>query len=317
MLRRPNKSILGLCACLSVATLGTATPVRADSGRDALADSALDQSRDNPSLYQSAPITHVIPAFNTITYAFEFAYKNVTVTPQNSSQSDNESLKLGGYTATPYLAVSLRYLGLGFSAEDGQRTAAYSDAYGGKFPTTVTQKSEADYTALGVYLYLIPFPETTTITPTVIFGVKDYNVSHSVGYELTSSPNTSAASNQSQGPTSETFRYSVTTYEFGLNVGVQLLKRFMLIPWVDYTYVDTREAQSMSNTSDTDYQDDLQLFWHADPAVRYGLDFAIKIDRFQIHLGSVFGALAPTGQSVPYIQDRSISLSLSIDQKGS
>ena len=254
-----------------------------------------------------------MPAFNTITYALELDYQNVTVTPNSSANnsSQNDSLKLNGYTATPYLAISLRNIGLGFSAETAHHDITYGDLYSPA--SSENQKSTLNYNALGVYLYLIPVPTMTYALTTIILGGKTYTATQIEGgfSEVTSGQ-------PQYQPETQTYHYTVDQFEVGLNVSIPLLKNFILIPWLDERVTNTSQIASQAATASNDLplKDDTQLFWHSAPSFTYGLDFAVRIERFQVHLGSLLGTVADP-QHADGIVDKSLSLSLSLDQKGS
>lgn len=281
------------------------------SNRGALASEYLEASREHPPLYQGAPVTHLVPSFNTITYALALEHRDITVEPESLNPSNRgDVLKLGGYGVSPYLALSLKHVGLGFSVDAGRKTAEYTrpsaSAGGGE-----TQESTLDYRAVGIYLYLIPVP-SKMVTTTIIVGGKSYTAKH-------------RASATAQGRALsygdfDTHNYSVPSYEVGLNVGVKLLKSFSVIPWVDYVHNDSRAAIEAAKkkpfTSEQNVRDDVELFWHDKARVQYGLDFAVNLGPFEVRLGGLLGAVASVGAERENVQDDSLELAVSLEQKG-
>ena len=118
--------------------------------------------------------------------------------------------------------------------------------------------------------------------------------------------------------------YNVTKTEIGLNVGMTLLRKFTLIPWVNYEHFDISdgkrklESENLKSSNEGQmFEDDLQLFWRSKPSLKYGLDFSIRVfDRVELHVGGLLGNLVPLGGRNPRIEDKSLSFSLSLDQKG-
>jgi hypothetical protein len=111
----------------------------------------------------------------------------------------------------------------------------------------------------------------------------------------------------------------VNQYEAGLNLSWFVLKRFALVPWMDYATYDVTAAKSNRNSEsgvDDVVENDLNLFFLSYPKFRYGLDFAVKVIGLEVRIGGLLGTLANLNKSVDYIQDKSVTLSVSIEQKG-
>jgi hypothetical protein len=284
-----------------------ASAARAQSStqRATLIDAYLKQTREQPPLYQSEPITHVVPQFNTVTYALDARLVNVEVDDADSYEDD--SLKLKGYTAAPYLALSLKRFGLGFGVEAGHRTLTYAS---GSDDHATEQTSTVDHRGVGVYGFVKAY-DGKILSATVIAGGKVLNVRHEVG------PFVYGGNPEATSP-ADVQHYSLNEYELGLNTGIRLLKSVQLVPWADYLYVDDR-AERASLESHDDYrraaiEEDLDVFFHAQPKLSYGLDLAVRLERFEVRLGGLFGALA--GSSADDVHDKTFSLSFSLDQKG-
>ena len=261
----------------------------------------------------------------------------------NFADSYEEKLKLGGYTISPYVALSLRHIGIGFSLEAGRRTVEYNQSYGmaltdnqastpdsqeasaladsadAGFSQSNTQLSVLNYRAIGVYMYIIPFPKLKEqkMTLTLIVGGRNYLCSHEVGNTFSASTGNETFNNGD----SKTYPYTVTSYESGLNLIYRWTKNLSVIPWGQYYYADTKTIELLteldtSSLPSKNLDDDIQILWHDRPQIEYGLDFGLKIQRFEIRIGGAIGALAAYGAGSRYIQDRSISAALSYDMKG-
>ena len=84
------------------------------------------QLQNAPSIFDSAPVYHIIPAANTITFAAQYSYYDVTVAPPGTDISSNrtsldERLDMTGWSASPYVAFQAKNFGIGFAGEVGER----------------------------------------------------------------------------------------------------------------------------------------------------------------------------------------------------
>ncbi len=121
------------------------------------------------------------------------------------------------------------------------------------------------------------------------------------------------------------YSYNVGKTEAGLNIGVQLLKKFTLIPWVNYELFDTSDGVAKSEEARKNYQEahaemldeDLEMFWHAQARLKYGIDFSVRLfGTVELHLGGLLGMITALGPKNEQITDKTISLSIAFDQKG-
>ena len=329
-------------ALLSLANFWFSTESRAQvatSSRQAIIEKYVEQRQKNPAIYQSPPITHIVPNFNTITYAGNVEYESTTILPSDdtgtltNNSNASSDLKLSGYGIAPHLAMSLKRVGLGFSVESAHHEALYSythqnfsagsetvsePASSGDLAVinvTDTQKSTLDVSGYGFNISLLPLPKLTkTIKLATILGVKSLNAKHTIGQ--ISSSSTILGSEFKNA----VYRYSVQKYELGINLSIQLLRGFRVIPWVDYTETsiqnNTPLKAATSETSCTDYECDIQLFWYNAPKLRYGIDVGLFIEGFEVRIGGLLGTLGNLNSTPDFIQDDSLMISLSWDQKG-
>lgn len=306
-------------ACAAVAFAVGAHRAPADSpqhdrNREALENLYIEEYSGRGPLYQSAPVTHVVPSLKTVTLALAVDRYNVEVSDATATDGSTDSLALSGYRAAPYIAVSLKRLGLGFSAETGERHAAYKVLYNGT-ATQRVQQSDVDYKAIGVYMYLLPF-ETKgerSISASLVFGAKDYNVTHKI--TPVNSPTDPTAGQVK-------FRYNMNEFMAGTLVEFRLLKFFALQPWLDYSYMDAHDP--LTQASDASGQrtsvagtleGDANMFWLSRPRLDFGLDMVVKTHGFAVHLGQAFGFLLSQRDNDQII-DKTLSLSVSQDLKG-
>jgi hypothetical protein len=266
------------------------------------------------AIYQASPVTHVVPESGRVTYVLDARSMNTTVTGTTftSSQSQTppvEKLVVKGYRASPYFALSLKRIGLGFNLEAGDSTIAY-DYVDSTNP--MTQESSLSYRGLGIYGFLKAI-DGKMIDVTLIAGGRSSNAKHKVGQLKTNY-------NQNPGvPTVSTYRYSLTTYEAGLNTQIHILKSVNLVPWINYSRTDTANAASQSgNSIDIDelMVQDLDVFWKSQRVVDSGLDFSVRIGGFEVHFGGMLGSIFSSAAGSEGLIDKGYSLSLSLHQKG-
>lgn len=289
--------------------------------REKFTDSFLLYRKSSSSIYLPPPITHMVPNFNTITYALAYEKRDVTILPRldngDVEKNDPSSMHLTGYTVAPHLAISLKKVGIGFSIENS-KNSAYT-LLGNKFNSAsdATQTTTVATSGLGFNLSALPFESLRKENKLAfIIGGKSLNVRHDFS-------NFTSVQTQAFEMEPESLRYNLLRYELGANLTLALLKHFSVIPWMDYSHTDTKAAQAaykpqFPNPNMTDiFNDDLRLFWQSTPNVRYGIDLSINAWGLDIRIGSLFGSLARLGAGPDYVKDSSFNISLSFDQKGS
>jgi hypothetical protein len=292
--------------------------------REEMIDKFLEYRQKNSALYQSPPITHLVPNFNTITYAANVNVDNLKLLPSDDNGIVNETnagqrdVALKGYTISPHLAMSLKNVGLGFSVEKSQRTARYHwDPSGSSYHSL--QQSVVEASGLGFNLSVLPFPKAfKKVKIAAIIGGKSLNVRHRfTRYLGGNQPVTIQESDYTK------LRYTIQRYEAGLNINIPLLKSFRLIPWSDYSYTDIKDANESyksyfrSDSMSAFYENDVRLFWLDNPKFRYGIDIGLYLGDFAVRVGGLLGTLANLNAVPDYVQDQSVALSVSWDQKGS
>jgi len=178
------------------------------------------------------------------------------------------------------------------------------------------QETTVAASGLGFNLSALPFDSFRKDNKLAfILGGKSLNVRH----EFTGLTGSQYSNTNDQ---SLNLRYNLLRYEAGANLTLALLKHFDVILWTDYSYTDLGAAkaayqpQFANATQLAIYQDDLRLFWQADPNLRYGIDLSINAWGFDVRIGSLLGKLARLGTGPDYVKDSSFNISLSFDQKG-
>jgi hypothetical protein len=285
--------------------------------RTPIVDDFVEQRAQNPGLYQSPPINHIVPSRNTITYAGHFEEVNLKLMAKPEGLNEvnpNNSISVTGYRLEPHLALSLKNIAIGFSIERSKLVEEWTtrDA---NHSYERQQKSTLESSGLGLNLAFLPFPKLhKKLRLAMILGGKSLNVKHGLSY---------AKSQPIESSDMQSFRYTVNHYEAGLNLSWFVLKRFAIVPWMDYATYDIAAARSIFNSEKYAsgelkeiMENDLDLFFMSYPKFRYGLDFAVQVLGLEVRIGGLLGTLANLNKSVDYIEDNSVTISVSIEQKG-
>ena len=289
--------------------------------RTSIVEDFVKQRARTPGLYQSPPINHIVPSHNTITYAGQFEEVNLKLMQEPEGLSDvntNDAVTVTGYKMEPHLALSLKNIAIGFSIERSKLAEewTYSDTYS---TFQRKQKSTLETSGLGLNLAFVPFPKMhKKLRLAMILGGKSLNAKHGVSYVKSLNGPVSIESADMQS-----FRYTVNYYEAGLNLSWFVLKRFAIVPWADYATYDVAGAQAIFNSEKYSsgelkavMENDLDLFFLSYPKFRYGLDFSVQVLGLEVRIGGLLGTLANLNKSVDYIEDKSVTISVSIEQKG-
>jgi hypothetical protein len=288
----------------------------------ALPHIAFGQSRS--SFLASAPNHHITPKRDNISLSLEMEMLDLTVgpaldqLPKDLSELD-QRLEMTGWSVLPLIAFSADRFGIGFTGEAGKRQIKYldrepeSDTSAGTF---LEQFSETRYTGVGIYGFVSLRSSSLPnwLGGTLIIG----------GRSLTAVNETRGTRTDSttDSPTTR-LKYDVRAYDFGLNVAATLAKRFTVFPWINHRQVqpgsikdgNEKVAASLGDSVSVPVEMDRQLIWQSAPTLTYGIDFAVRIQRFEVHLGGLFGYLANLNRGADRVQDQGLSLSVGYDLK--
>ncbi len=286
-----------------------------DGGRDELQAAYKAQLADSPSFFASAPVYHIIPKDNTITFAGDIRTYDVTVAPVgvdiSESRSDlDERFDVSGYSASPYVAFQAKNFGFGFTGSVGKRAVHYLR----KGTGYAEHLGVAKYSGIGANASLSPpwkfIPKF--VKPTLIVGATSMNVVQTSSGELVEAYSAVEM---------KKYQYAAFNYAGGFNISLNLVKRFTVIPWIDYSsYGFSKPKASAGGTADEAADavvaSDAELFWKSAPPLTYGIDFAVRIIGLDVHLGGLMGILGTLNKGSDRIQDHSRSVSVSFDVKG-
>jgi len=262
-------------------------------------------------IYQAAPVTHVVPEFNTVTYVLDGKSINTVVTPDPVGKSTDMSAEMAvkGYRVSPYLALSLKRVGLGFNVESGQTSIAFSQKYSGG---SQSQNSSVSYRGLGIYGFFKAI-DTKIYDLTFIGGGRSTNVKHVIEPMRSSVP-----SSGYQAP-DQTYRYTLNSYEAGINNELRLLKSVTVTPWANYSRTDDANASAQIKFGDANTEimsEDLDVFWRSRKTIDYGVDLGLRIAGLEIRIGGMLGLIFTSGGSSELVKDTGYGFSLSLNHKG-
>ena len=313
-LRQKHRRRVALSCIASVCTVMLSTVAAARSIREEHQDAYANQLKNTPSIFATTPIYHIVPEENTITFAAAVNRTDATVGPLGSNvSSDRQNLSslltYEGWSGSPYIGFSSREFGIGFTGSVGEMQSDFK-------MDTMLSESSLRYSGVGLFLYYSPkismLPKSVDVS--VFVGGNSLNAVQEQSTDWTSDSTTSSATK---------YRYSVQSYTRGCNVGIHLAKRFIFIPWFDFSNNQVGKVTTANNgreftvTSSTDLQDSMNLYWHTMPTWRYGIDFAVTLGLVDVHFGGLLGALGSINKGTDRISDQSNQFSLSMSMKGS
>ncbi len=296
--------MIAIVTLMLLLAAGATDDAYADTGRDELTQAYADQLSKGRSIFATTPIYHIVPEENNITFATALNYTDALIGPKGSNAADGadklqSSLSYKGWSGSPYVGFSGSHFGLGFTALNGYATAEYRIG-------SMSDKSAVRFSGVGFFGY---YSTTASMLPKeVVFSF------------FAGGNSISAQQEEYDNSFSAKYRYRVTSYTGGLNIGIHLAKRFTWIPWIDYSTnrISTPEVDGNSYFSAGGSLDDsINLYWRTTPTKRWGIDFAVELAGFDIHFGGILGAIGNITNVTRRIDDNSNQLSVSLNMKGS
>ena len=221
----------------------------------------------------------------------------------------NAEMAVKGYRASPYLALSLKRVGLGFNVESGATSLTFSQTYSGG---AQSQNSSVSYRGLGIYGFLKVI-DTNLYDLTLIAGGRSTNVKHVI------EPLRSSQTNSGYQAPDQTYRYTLNSYEVGMNNELHLLKSVTVTPWANYARTDYASASAQIKDWDTNSEimnEDLDVFWRSRKAIDYGVDLGLRVGGLEIRLGGMLGLIFTSGGNSNLVKDSGYGFSLSLHHKG-
>lgn len=304
----------------------------------------IDHQQTPGGVLKSFPVNHITPQFNKVTAAFDAEHLDTLVTNNQETSSTsylNEQLKLSGYTFSPYMALSLRSIGVGIAGEFGQKHLRYEQLSSSGSTVNYKEQSMIDYTGVGIYVYKILSKRSRRYRLTLVGGTKLLNVKHrarssssySSSYGLGEERDTRYfGASEYIDQDWETLKYTIQRAEIGLNLRYQLSHSLAIVPWVHMMTTNVNQIEDQlklasqgSNLSfiqnSRRYGADVELFWRNKNPLTYGVDVAIKHKRIELHIGGALGFLLndkidPAEQGLDLEDDLSFSFGLSYDFRG-
>ncbi|MBP9708009.1 MAG: hypothetical protein KBD78_10210 [Oligoflexales bacterium] len=279
-----------------------------------------DQRSKSHALFYSAPSFHIIPQRNIVTITADFENRDLLLQPGEKSYAPqavgaapDKYLSLKGYQASPLIGLAADRFGIGLTSHIGKFESEYSYSHGPGFATS--QKSKVTSSGVGAYLYFMPklgfVPKF--VNATFIVGYNKINVIHRF---------TGTSFSESEVEEFDSYRYEVKKLDYGFNLSILLARYFTLQPWVNYTQrILGTPLDGSGNSIEYNPQyysgliADQEFIWDTDPRYVWGLDFALRLGRFDVHLGGLFGLIGNSAQGSDRIEDRSAKISLTYSFK--
>jgi hypothetical protein len=292
------------CFLMVASGIAVSSRAMADYSRQEMTEAYGTQLKSGRSIFATTPIYHIVPEENTITFASAINYTDVLIGPQGYSAADGAdklpmSLSYKGWSGSPYVGFSGNHFGLGFTASNGFATSEYRAG-------ASRESSIVRFSGVGFFGY---YSTTLSILP------KSFVFSFFGG-----AGSLSAQHEESDKYVNVKYRYRVSSYTSGLNVGIHLARRFTWIPWIDYSTnkISSPEIDGRTYTSGDDRLDQsIALYWRTAPNLRYGIDFAVNLAGFDFHFGGLLGAIGNVTNVTRRIDDNSNQFSFSVSMKGS
>ncbi len=325
--RRLLIAILAACGGGAPAWAQAAQTADSSEEREEFQDFYQKQKKSRSSFFASAPNHHITPKRDNISLAIQTDVVDVTVAPPLDDEAPDfenldHRLEMTGWSVFPLVAFSSDRFGVGFAGEAGSRQIKFlsrqaDSAEGTQDGYFYEQYSEMRYSGAGAYAFMLLRANWLPkwFAGTVILG----------GRSLTAIEESRGTRTDSTDvPEATKLKYDVNVLDGGLNIGATLAKRFTVFPWVNYRRtilgaVKDRNGNSADSLMTPDLKTsvdlDRSLTWRSEPKLTYGLDFAVQIRSFEVHLGGLFGYLANMNRGADRVQDETIELGISYDFK--
>lgn len=296
-------------ACIVIFPL--CSPAFAQTARSRLIKEYQDFYTGSRPFYQSSPVTHVVPEFNTVTHSLDVKFPGVTVTPSGSSATkigaNHETMKISGYVVSPYMSVSLKKFGLGFNVEAGDQSLKYESVYNAY---SSLQTSKLVHRGIGIFGFA-KWIDGPVWDMTFVAGGRTINNVHNVGAFKSYGSDSNTAD--------KVYRYAVSGYEAGINNELHLTQKVTVAPWVNYSALDTSDATDQVEGTGyfgTTLSEDVDVFWKSRRETDYGIDLSIRVGRVDVRIGGLLGLVLTSAGGKENIADGTYSLTLTVDQKG-
>ena len=288
----------------------------------------MQEQNQSSGIFESIPLSHFSPAFNVVTFAGEVNYLDVTATESEKSQYVDNSLtsRITGYQIEPYVALSLKSFGLGLTGEAGNYVTSYTgyeSTPGSSYRINYNDKGIIDYSGIGFTIFFNPFPKLRRdFKLSINLSNKLLNVKHRA-IDSGSSSSSTVNVNKSYFET----KYTVTRQQAGINAQIHITRKFSVIPWADYSLTNTSQIDDkIQRVVDGGggelnfiqrYYSDVEMVWKVRNEATFGIDFALKIYKLEVHFGSIVGFFTNSSSSTAgNIDGPQVSVSIAYETDG-
>jgi hypothetical protein len=267
------------------------------------------------SLFASVPQSHIMPERDVVGISVSVERTDTTIVPEDktvekSTRTSTPRQDFSGWRATPLISFSNKRFGVGFAGEGGQFQSHYLEDTNSQYGE---EYGSAKFSGIGLYGYFIPEIKLLPnfVTPLVILGGKTLNVVHE---------STGTVTSAYAPKTTMKYSYAVKKYEVGFDLGIELAKRFTILPWSSYSVVGVESGnENYLTTGSTEINtalvSDKSLFWTLSPTIMYGIDFSVQMGNFKIKFGGLLGVLGALMQTNDRIYENTLTAGVSYDFK--
>lgn len=264
----------------------------------------LDNKDDDKIGFKSVPVDHMLPKRQTVVFAIDATLEDRKIISQERALEKNtgslSSYEAKGYDVSPFAGLSLKNVAFGVTVSKSEKEYISSSGYGYEQEqfSGSRETSKVAHSGLGFNVYLNPFPSFKRIFWTFHVGSKLLNVTHATRLDQLESGSISYSFPDSEPSSFETIKYTITEQVIGSTFNIKIGKRIRLIPWLNYSIVDTNDIDFQVGTEESPkvsfrqrFLKDKKIIWSSDSPLDYGIDLSFTISRLEIHFGDLLGAL--------------------------
>ncbi|MFW7378444.1 MAG: hypothetical protein ACOH5I_06545 [Oligoflexus sp.] len=298
--------------------------------REEIQDFLKNHGRDNQPLFSGPPLYHVVPSRRNISTGVSIDYLNTQVLGPDykqharDSQQRSHHLLLKGYEAAPFISFTTNQFAFAFTAEYGALNSEYLDENPAYY-TYQKHQGELQFSGSGVFLSFIPDIRRISkdVIPVFLIGGRRFKAE-----QIVIGPTYAEADEGIES----TYHYQVDKYHLGFSLNFRPLKKISIALWAEHTRVnfgklDFIESSLYGSSINEDFLMqgptyetlllDQKLFWERSPDLSYGVDMALLLGSFEVHLGGALGLISNLAADSPRIIDHGlkVSLSYSFDEK--
>jgi hypothetical protein len=250
------------------------------------------EGRQKP-IFRTLPALQLTPINKTSILSFSYSHIDI----QAKGKRTPDTLGIDGYSVSPAIIFSGKEFGLGISGELGDGQTLYRDE-------SYAERGVLKHSGAGITALYNPTPSWQRVFVTFTATTKLLTVRQQARTEY----------GDRKDPWERT-SYQAYRHQLGSNLTLRLSKNFAIIPWGQVGYLDNSQLDTLNSASTANrLRFDSAYFLGEGYRSDYGVDVALRINRFEIHLGNVLGAALNNKKNKhsDQVRDNSISVSLTL-----